>query len=280
MQRYSTAIDRQNISVLPTDERIFPADVVALARKIDALEIQWEESHVAASKEACEQNLKSAELLDAQALKNKILAGDTEGLDATPNVDRAHRENHAASITATATHAALEESYRRLGDLMIEHADKIIANARAEFQSAADAYQEALNSAETQCRNAAAQFDANVGLPRLITALQTRNRAMGFVPEQIAVPELDLSKQHALLERQRTLIRVREDLPAYTGVQHGHNGIDLPVNVLVKEPAFSESGQSLVPNGGRITMDDGVELTVERLQEIKSAWRDLEQIYR
>ena len=97
---------------------------------------------------------------------------------------------------------------------MIEHADKIIANARAEFQSAADAYQEALNSAETQCRNAAAQFDANVGLPRLITALQTRNRAMGFVPEQIAVPELDLSKQHALLERQRTLIRVREDLPA------------------------------------------------------------------
>ena len=103
---------------------------------------------------------------------------------------------------------------------------------------------------------------------------------MGFVPEQIAVPELDLSKQHALLERQRTLMRVREDLPAYTGVQHGHNGIDLPVNVLVKEPAFSESGQSLVPNGGRITMDDGVELTVERLQEIKSAWHDLEQIYR
>ena len=270
MQRNSTAIDRQNISVLPTDERIFPADVVALARKIDALEIQWEETHVAASKEACEQNLKSAELLDAQALKNKILAGDTEGLDATPNVDRAHRENHAA----------LEESYRRLCDLMIEHADKIIANARAEFQSAADAYQEALNSAETQCRNAAAQFDANVGLPRLITALQTRNRAMGFVPEQIAVPDLDLSKQHALLERQRTLIRVREDLPAYTGVQHGHNGINLPVNVLVKEPAFSESGQSLVPNGGRITMDDGVELTVERLQEIKSAWHDLEQIYR
>ena len=42
MQRNSTAIDRQNISVLPTDERIFPADVVALARKIDALEIQWE----------------------------------------------------------------------------------------------------------------------------------------------------------------------------------------------------------------------------------------------
>ena len=91
MQRNSTAIDRQNISVLPPDERIFPADVVALARKIDALEIQWEETHVAASKEACEQNLKSAELLDAQALKNKILAGDTEGLDATPNVDRAHR---------------------------------------------------------------------------------------------------------------------------------------------------------------------------------------------
>ena len=100
MQRNSTAIDRQNISVLPTDERIFPADVVALARKIDALEIQWEETHVAASKEACEQNLKSAELLDAQALKNKILAGDTEGLDATPNVDRAHRENHAASASA------------------------------------------------------------------------------------------------------------------------------------------------------------------------------------
>ena len=34
MQRNSTAIDRQNISVLPTDERIFPADVVALARRI------------------------------------------------------------------------------------------------------------------------------------------------------------------------------------------------------------------------------------------------------
>lgn len=270
-----TQVNNQGFSILPVDPEIFPPDVVALANKIDAIEITREELQGVANESAQEDRLRQAELADAQALKEKILAGEDTGLDATPNYDQAVKENRDAETRARAIVAALNESYRELRALTMEHGDTIISNAKEVYARAATDYSKTLDQITTSYAKAADAYGQAAGIPRMVSALLAHSATIPLVPEPIIAPTLDTSRAKALLKRTEALASAvfeGDNLPAHTGTFNGPNGLTQPVDVLHRMPAFDNEGRSAL---GRIVMDDGVELTRDRAVEIIGAWREL-----
>lgn len=260
------------IDPLPTDGALYPAEVVAKAGEVDALLIQWDELVGRASAAAQEAALRAAERADAEALTAKLLAGETEGLDDTPNADAARAANAAASTKAAALRDALNVRYAELRELLIANAAAIRQSLTAEFATAADELEQMITEAQEEFAARAERFALVAAAPGFVAAL-IAGASSGLSMPYVAVPSPDFSGAEKKLAEARKLAAVAmgADTPRpYLGTFVGSNGMAWPADLLRQFPPYDAAGKF----DGVVTLSDGT--TVETVQEaaaIRVEWQ-------